>query len=115
MRRAFGWVVAAMSILALARADPAPELPAATPSYAALFDEVWNTVEENFYDPTFHGHDWRAIGDNYRPKVAPVRDDAAFSRLANAMLDELGVSHLFLNPPARVREESGVGIRRRSK
>jgi len=79
-------------------------------SYAALFDEVWKTVDENFYDPSFHGSDWRAIGARYRERLSEARDDNGFSKLANAMLDELHVSHLYLNKPSASAIKGGVGI-----
>jgi len=30
--------------------------------YTALFDATWSTVNDNFYDPAFHGVDWKAVG-----------------------------------------------------
>lgn len=87
-------------------AAPAQAQPAA---YPALFDEVWKTVETNFYDPSFNGRDWRAIGERYRAQLGPVKDDAAFARLANRMLGELQVSHLALAPPVANRARGGVG------
>jgi carboxyl-terminal processing protease len=77
--------------------------------YRALFEQVWKTVDENFYEPTFRGHDWRAIGGRYRAKVSTVRNDTEFERLVEAMLGELETSHLNLNPP-RTSSASGVGI-----
>ncbi|MET0273428.1 MAG: S41 family peptidase [Phenylobacterium sp.] len=98
----------AAAVLALAISMPAR---AAEPTiYGALFDEVWKTVDENFYDPTFGGRDWRAIGDRYRARLPTVMDDAAFATLANAMLGELQVSHLYLSPPAGNAVKGGVGI-----
>lgn len=90
----------------------AAEPPAA---YDGLFDQVWKTVDENFYDPTFHGVDWRATGARYRARVAQVHDDDGFDRLANAMLDELHVSHLFLSKPSRDAATGGVGIGARTE
>jgi len=81
-----------------------------TPTYDALFDQVWKTVEGNFYDPTFHGRDWKAIGERYRARLGAVRDDAAFARLAASMLDELKASHLYLSQPAANSAKGGVGI-----
>ncbi|MBU1378205.1 MAG: hypothetical protein KKE02_12345 [Alphaproteobacteria bacterium] len=85
-------------------AEPAP------PTYGALFEQVWKSVDDSFYDPTFHGQDWTAIGARYRARLGQVRDDAAFARLAKAMLDELKVSHLYLSPPAASVNRRGVGI-----
>ncbi len=62
---------------------------------AAIFDTVWQTVNDGYFDPTFGGKDWQAIGDAYRQKLATVQDDATFwLQVLNPMLFELGVSHL---------------------
>jgi carboxyl-terminal processing protease len=68
--------------------------------YGRLFDTVWRTVDENFYDPSFHGVDWTVVGARYRSRVAAVGDDREFNVLANAMLRELKVSHTNLWPPS---------------
>jgi carboxyl-terminal processing protease len=66
----------------------------------AIFDTVWQTVNDQYFDPTFGGKDWRAIGDEYRQKLATVQDDDRFWRqVLNPMLWELGVSHLVALPP----------------
>lgn len=87
-----------------------PAHAAGPPPYGALLDEVWKTVDGNFYDPSFHGQDWRAIGARYRARLPSVTDDAGFARLANAMLGELKASHLFLSEPAANAARGGVGI-----
>jgi carboxyl-terminal processing protease len=79
-------------------------------NYAALFDEVWKTVDARFYDPTFGGRDWNAIGARHRKRLGEVRDDAGFSRLVAGMLGELKVSHLYLSQPAANAAKGGVSI-----
>jgi carboxyl-terminal processing protease len=67
---------------------------------AAIFETVWQTVNDQYFDPTFGGKDWQAIGDEYRQKLATVQDDDTFwFRVLNPMLFELGVSHLAALPP----------------
>jgi C-terminal processing protease CtpA/Prc len=80
---------------------------------AAIFDAVWQTVNDKYFDPSFGGKDWQAIGDEYRfdpsfggkdwqaigdeyrQQLATVQDDGTFWFLvANPMLFELGVSHI---------------------
>ncbi|HEX8570016.1 MAG TPA: S41 family peptidase [Caulobacteraceae bacterium] len=92
-------VIGACAALLLS-ATPAPAQTAAAPSYAALFDEVWRTVDQNFYDPYFHGVDWKAARERHRAKLAGVKTDAEFRRLAGEMLGELKASHLYLVAPA---------------
>lgn len=69
--------------------------PSAPPhdASAALFDEVWQTVRDHFYDSTLHGLDWQAVHDRYRPLILAAQSDEARAALINAMLSELGASH----------------------
>jgi uncharacterized repeat protein (TIGR01451 family) len=72
---------------------------------AAIFETVWQTVNDQYFDPTFGGKDWQAIGDEYRQKLATVQDDDTFwFRVLNPMLFELGVSHLVALPPELANE-----------
>ena len=44
-----------------------------------------------FYDPTFHGQDWTAVGQSIGPWRPPSDDERA--AVINRMLSELGASH----------------------
>jgi carboxyl-terminal processing protease len=59
----------------------------------AVFEEVWRTVQEQFYDPTFHGLNWTAVGERYRPLAAAATSVAERSLVINRMLSELAASH----------------------
>ncbi|MGD1855211.1 MAG: S41 family peptidase [Leptolyngbyaceae cyanobacterium] len=61
-----------------------------------LFDAVWETVNDNFYDPDFNGVDWSALGEQYRPQVAASEEKAT---LINQMLSQLNTSHTHLYTP----------------
>jgi carboxyl-terminal processing protease len=66
--------------------------------YLHVFEEVWSTVNETFYDPEFGGVDWAAIHDEYKPLIASAEDDGTFYQLLNQMLWELNVSHVGVGP-----------------
>lgn len=56
-----------------------------------VFDEVWERLRDNFYDPNFRGRDWNKIRARFRPMAAePLAD---MPRLINRMLAELNSSH----------------------
>jgi carboxyl-terminal processing protease len=57
-----------------------------------VFDEVWQSVRDYFYDPTLRHLDWAAMRDKYRPLVAEATDEER-PAVINRMLDELGASH----------------------
>jgi carboxyl-terminal processing protease len=82
--------------------------PAATPTlnaqaveYLNVFETVWQTVNDNYFDPDFGGLDWRAEHDRYEPLIAQAENDQALYRLLNQMLWQLGVSHTAAVPAGR--------------
>jgi len=72
-----------------------------TPSARAeIFDIVWRTVNETYYDPTFHGVDWQAVRQRYRPRMEAAPNDQEFYAQFEVMLAELRDSHTgFSGPP----------------
>jgi carboxyl-terminal processing protease len=67
------------------------------------FDIVWNTVNESHFDPTFAGHDWQAIGERHRTAVLAAKSGEERHRRLNAMLFELGLSHLIVLDKAEIK------------
>ncbi|MCX4240518.1 S41 family peptidase [Paraliomyxa miuraensis] len=74
---------------------------------APLLDEVWRTVLEKHFDPTLGCLQWDELREVYAQKVAKASSDAEAYAHINAMLDELGQSHLRLFPPSRNEESMG--------
>src|SRR5437762_13374468 len=66
---------------------------AAPPSRADIFQEVWQTVCDNFFDPHFNGIDWDAAQQRFGNEATKARSDEEFSAVINAMLAELRTSH----------------------
>lgn len=60
---------------------------------AEVFEQVWQTVRENFFDPRFNGVDWQAIRQKYQPQAAKTNSTEALSGVINQMLAELKTSH----------------------
>ncbi len=82
-------------------------LSTAAVSFAAdrdleLFDRVWELVNEQFYDPQFHGVDWAGVRARVRPQVQAA-DSARARRLVREMLAELRASHTELLAPDELR------------
>jgi tricorn protease len=67
---------------------------------AQVFDEAWRELDRWFADPTFHGHDWKALHDRYRPLALAVVARRDFDDVVNMMLGELNASHMGFRPPA---------------
>ena len=59
----------------------------------AVFEEVWQTVNDNFFDPKFNGVDWKAVRKKYEPSVKQAKSLDEVSVVINRMLSELNTSH----------------------
>jgi tricorn protease len=62
--------------------------------FQEMFDQSWRALAENFYDPKFHGADWKAVRARYRPLVKHVAMKEDLYALIHLMLGELNASHL---------------------
>jgi C-terminal processing protease CtpA/Prc len=60
----------------------------------AAFEQGWGEMRDGFYDREYHGADWNAVRERFRPQIEGARTRAEFSRLMNLMLGELNASHL---------------------
>jgi carboxyl-terminal processing protease len=85
-----------LAILTMGAANPA--LTQADGPYdgdlaRASLDTIWQTVNENHFDSTFGGLDWKQIRDRYTELTAAITDDSSFIELMNQMLLELKLSH----------------------
>jgi carboxyl-terminal processing protease len=69
-------------------------------SNEAVLDEVWQTVQDHFYDPSLRGLDWTAVRARYEPQAATAGSEDALAPVINAMLTELHASHTELYTPA---------------
>jgi C-terminal processing protease CtpA/Prc len=63
-----------------------------------MFDQVWEHIDNNFYDETFGGRDWSALGRDYRDKAINADTDKDFYVTLNEMLFRLDVSHIGVIP-----------------
>lgn len=71
----------------------ASALCAAAPSRAEVFQEVWQTVKDNFFDPKLKGVDWDAMRQRYGKEAEAADSVDEFARVVNRMLSELKTSH----------------------
>ncbi|NJO78203.1 MAG: PDZ domain-containing protein [Cyanobacteria bacterium RM1_2_2] len=77
---------------------------------STLFEQVWQTVNDHFYDPDFNGVNWSALREEYQPQVgqSPTREAAA--AVINTMLAELDTSHTRLYLPEEPAYYQLLGI-----
>lgn len=69
-----------------------------------VFEEVWKTINEKYYDPMFNGTDWNAVRERYRPRVDTVKSDTELYDLLSLMVGELRDAHTRVRSP-RGRQE----------
>ncbi|MEW6496635.1 MAG: S41 family peptidase [Cyanobacteriota bacterium] len=67
--------------------------------YLATFNEVWQEVNENFFDPKFNGVDWKAMQEKYETQVKQAQSREELTVVINQMLSELNTSHTHFYTP----------------
>ncbi|MBA3805177.1 MAG: hypothetical protein H0X14_05630, partial [Acidobacteria bacterium] len=65
----------------------------------AVFDDAWETIHERYYDPSFHGIDWRARREEFRPLAAEARTSAEFYTVLRRMVGSLRDAHTRVYAP----------------
>jgi sarcosine oxidase, subunit alpha len=65
----------------------------------SILDAAWRTVRDHHYDKTLGGLDWSAVRAKYEPLALAAPSDAAFYRVLNQMIGELGQSHMMITGP----------------
>jgi tricorn protease len=81
---------------------------------AQVFDEAWRELDRWFADPKFHGNDWKALHDRYRPLALSAVARRDFDDATNLLLGELNASHMGFRPPRAEKQpktgELGVEV-----
>ena len=64
-----------------------------------VFNQAWEFLDDNFYDPNFHGTNWNAVREAYAPIVAGTRTPDEMRRVLNLMIGEMNASHMGISGP----------------
>jgi carboxyl-terminal processing protease len=93
---AFGAAVAPTVAPALA---PAAEVSADRRALnLETFDRAWSIIDRGYWDAGFHGVDWKALGEELRPRAAEATSDARLREVLEDMIGRLGQSHFGIIP-----------------
>ena len=113
-------ILIALALLTLTAFQTFAQTVAVVPQPAAetreirvkTFNKVWNTVNDNHFDPTFGGVDWKKVRETYEPKAMSAVSDKDFHGVLSQMLGELKLSHFGILPPAAeiVAAQTGRGV-----
>jgi carboxyl-terminal processing protease len=66
--------------------------------YLTTLNEVWQDVNDNFFDPRFNGVDWKSKREEYKNRVKQAQSIEEASVVINQMLSELNTSHTHFYP-----------------
>jgi len=64
-----------------------------------VFEDVWKTINDEYYDSSFHGVNWQSVHDRYRPQVEAAKTDTDLYGLLEVMLAELRDAHTVFSHP----------------
>lgn len=67
--------------------------------YIATFNQAWQEVSENFFDPNFNGVDWKVMREKYEPQVKQAQSRKELALVINQMLSQLNTSHTYFYTP----------------
>ncbi len=65
-----------------------------------VFDQVWQLIRDQYYDPSFNGLDWNGIRERYRLRAQGAQSDEALYTLLKQMTGELHDAHTRFRTPA---------------
>ena len=82
-----------LSILLILFPQPQNLLLARESPYLTTLNEVWQEVNDHFFDPNFNGVDWKAKREEYENRLKPAQSLEEASVVINQMLSELKTSH----------------------
>lgn len=73
-----------------------------------IFESVWKTINDEYYDPAFNGVSWPDVRGRYRPLVDAAKSDDEFYIIIKQMLLELKDLHTGFVAPGDQSRSSGV-------
>jgi tricorn protease len=79
-----------------------------------VFEEAWEVMGRQYYDPNMHGVDWEAMREKYRAAAVEASDRREFGTIMNLLLGELNSSHMgfYASGPSVQSYDSGwLGLR----
>ncbi len=87
--------------------SPTPTLLPAS-ERGAVFERVWQSVDDHYLYPDFHGAKWSALHGEYKPKVLAAKSDSEFYGLMADMIGRLNDDHSRYLSPSEAREEDNL-------
>lgn len=64
-----------------------------------VFEQVWRAINDNYYDKSFRGVDWRQQRELFRSQIEMATSGAEFYRVLRQMIGKLGDAHTRIYSP----------------
>lgn len=64
-----------------------------------VFHQAWEFLNDNFYDPEFHGANWGAVHTAYAPYIGGAKTTDEMRRVLSLMIGEMDASHMGISGP----------------
>ncbi len=71
------------------------------------FNQAWSLLDRTFFDPKFHGQNWKALRARFEPYISNAHTSDEMRRITNLMIGELNASHSGISRPP-----NGFGLNR---
>lgn len=100
MRRSFLSLIVILTLAICVAADDSSVVSTATPEgRLVVFDDVWETIQERYYDPTLNGIDWQAKRNLFRPAAAKATSAYELYDVLRQMIASLKDAHTRVYSP----------------
>jgi carboxyl-terminal processing protease len=105
------WVTAFLAMLTIFfSVSIYPTVSQTSSPQGLVFEQVWETVNDNFFDPDLNGVDWEQMRTKYAPLAAKTRSTEELAVVINQMLGELKTSHTYFYTQAEPAYYQIAGI-----
>jgi carboxyl-terminal processing protease len=92
-------LVSQLAVVRAARDDSTLVSTATVEGRLTVFDDVWETIQDRYYDPKFHGIDWQAKRTTFRPVAARAGNAQEFYDVLRQMIASLRDAHTRVYSP----------------
>lgn len=93
MRRFVSFALIVHFVFSFSLVSAQPRTDVSPERNLAVFDEVWETVQERYYDAKLRGIDWAELREYFREKSATAQNSSELYRILREMLGALNDSH----------------------
>jgi C-terminal peptidase prc len=78
--------------------------PSPSPLHLQVFEEIWNTINDNYLYRDFNDLDWNAVREETQQRIAAGMTDEEFYGMLYELIRSLGDEHSIFFDPERARQ-----------